>query len=168
MDKDITPPRTRFATCMLCEAMCGIAVDVTGGRAARIVGDRADPFLRGHICPKALALEDVRLDPDRVLAPRLREPTGWRPVGWPLALDAAGSRLASVAKAHGKNAVAVYLGNPMAHNGHALLAIQVLLRVLRTRSRFSATSVDQLPHMLAALEMFGHQALLPVPDVDRT
>src|SRR5437868_13287044 len=37
-----------------------------------------------------------------------------------------------------------------------------------TRSRFSATSVDQLPAMLAALEMFGHQLLLPVPDVDRT
>ncbi|HUK62858.1 MAG TPA: efflux RND transporter periplasmic adaptor subunit, partial [Dongiaceae bacterium] len=28
--------------------------------------------------------------------------------------------------------------------------------------------VDQLPHMLAALEMFGHQALLPIPDVDRS
>ena len=37
-----------------------------------------------------------------------------------------------------------------------------------TRSRFSATSVDQLPHMLAALLMFGHQLLLPVPDIDRT
>src|ERR1017187_5347605 len=33
--------------------------------------------------------------------------------------------------------------------------------------RFSATSADQLPHMLVALEMFGHQALIPVPDVDR-
>jgi len=29
-------------------------------------------------------------------------------------------------------------------------------------------SVDQLPHMLAALQMFGHQLLMPVPDVDRT
>src|SRR5262249_55452508 len=36
------------------------------------------------------------------------------------------------------------------------------------RSRYSATSVDQLPHMLASLLMFGHQLLLPVPDVDRT
>src|SRR5437763_16780285 len=37
-----------------------------------------------------------------------------------------------------------------------------------TRARFSATSVDQLPHMVAALQMLGHQLLLPVPDVDRT
>src|ERR1041384_2237499 len=34
--------------------------------------------------------------------------------------------------------------------------------------RLSAPSVDQLPHMLASLEMFGHQVLMPVPDVDRT
>ena len=45
---------------------------------------------------------------------------------------------------------------------------QLFLRALRTRNRFSATSVDQLPHMLASLLMFGHQLLLPVPDVDRT
>jgi anaerobic selenocysteine-containing dehydrogenase len=45
---------------------------------------------------------------------------------------------------------------------------QFLTRALGTRSRYSATSADQLPHMLAALEMFGHQLLLPVPDLDRT
>lgn len=42
------------------------------------------------------------------------------------------------------------------------------LKALGTRSRFSATSVDQLPHQLAAMLMFGHQFLLPVPDIDRT
>jgi anaerobic selenocysteine-containing dehydrogenase len=45
---------------------------------------------------------------------------------------------------------------------------QVFVRSLGSRSLYSATSVDQLPHMLASLLMFGHQLLLPVPDVDRT
>jgi len=152
---------------MLCEAMCGLAVDVEDGRATRIEGDRDDAFSRGHVCPKAVALEDVRLDPDRVRQPCVRDGDRWAPVGWDRALDEAADRLARVAREHGKDAVAVYLGNPMAHNAHALLGAGVLLAVLRTRSRFSATSTDQLPHMLAALEMFGHQALLPVPDVDR-
>src|SRR5205814_3605110 len=60
------------------------------------------------------------------------------------------------------------LGNPSVHSYAALLATPLFNRAVGTRSRFSATSVDQLPHMLAALEMFGHQLLLPVPDVDRT
>jgi anaerobic selenocysteine-containing dehydrogenase len=162
------PDDKRFATCMLCEAMCGIAVHVEGGRATRIEGDREDPLSRGHICPKAVALEDVRLDPDRVREPCVRDGDSWRSVGWEGAIDTAASRLAAVARDHGKDAVAVYSGNPMAHNGHAFVGAFLLHQVLRTRSNFSATSVDQLPHMLAALEMFGHQVLLPVPDVDRT
>ncbi len=167
---------------MLCEAMCGIAVHVEGRRdpgsagawskseekATRIEGDREDPLSRGHICPKAVALEDIRLDPDRVGEPCMRDGGAWRSVGWDAAIDTAAAKLARVAREHGRHSVAVYTGNPMAHNGHAFLGRMLLQQALRTRTNFSATSVDQLPHMLAGLEMFGHQLLLPVPDVDRT
>src|ERR1019366_8552167 len=163
----MSQPATGFATCMLCEAMCGLAVTIRDGKATRIEGDRDDPFSRGHVCPKAVALEGIRLDPDRVLEPSVRDGESWRPVDWTHAVDAAAGSLASVVKAHGRDAVAVYMGNPTAHNGHALLGAGVLLGVLRTKMRFSATSADQLPHMLVALEMFGHQGLIPVPDVDR-
>ena len=43
-----------------------------------------------------------------------------------------------------------------------------LVKSFRTRNKFSATSVDQLPHQLLAYLMYGHQLLLPVPDIDRT
>jgi len=89
-------------------------------------------------------------------------------VGWEEALSEAARRLAAIQKAHGKNAVATYQGNPVVHNHGALLFGQVLLKNLGSRSRFSATSVDQLPQMLASLLMFGHQLLLPIPDLDRT
>jgi anaerobic selenocysteine-containing dehydrogenase len=42
------------------------------------------------------------------------------------------------------------------------------LRSLHTRNKFSATSVDQLAHHVAAYLMFGHQLILPIPDLDRT
>ena len=161
-------PETRFATCVLCEASCGLAVTVQDGKTVRVEGNRDDVFSRGHICPKAVALEDVRLDPDRVVTPLLREGATTRPVGWDEALGKASADLKRVIREHGPRAVAVYLGNPMAHNGHGLLGAGVLLAALRQPTRFSATSTDQLPHMLASLEMFGHQALLPVPDVDRS
>jgi hypothetical protein len=37
-----------------------------------------------------------------------------------------------------------------------MLMLGPLLAALRTRNRYSATSLDQLPHMLAALKLFGH------------
>ena len=158
----------RLHTCMLCEAVCGLTVEVEDGTLGRVSGDPEDPFSRGHICPKAAAIVDVENDPDRVREPQRREGNRWFPVSWEAALDEAGRRLAEVQHKYGRNAVAVYLGNPTVHSYSALLATPFFNRAMGTRRRFSATSVDQLPHMLAALEMFGHQLLLPVPDVDRT
>jgi anaerobic selenocysteine-containing dehydrogenase len=160
--------RTHFRTCNLCEAMCGIAIDVEGPRILAIRGDKEDPFSQGHICPKAVALKDVHEDPDRLRRPLRRTGAVWQEVGWDEALSLAAEGLAAVQRVHGRSAVAVYQGNPVVHNYGSLLFGQLLLKSLGTRSRFSATSVDQLPHMLASYLMFGHQLLLPVPDLDRT
>jgi len=153
---------------MLCEAVCGLAVEMDGATVKSVRGDADDPFSRGHICPKAAAIADVQADPDRIREPQRREGEKWRAVSWDAALDEAGERLAAVQRKHGRNAVAFYVGNPSVHSYSAMLGVPFFSRALGTRTRFSATSVDQLPHMLAALEMFGHQLLLPVPDVDRT
>jgi anaerobic selenocysteine-containing dehydrogenase len=155
-------------TCHLCEAMCGITIEMEDGRIGAIRGDAEDPFSRGHICPKAVALKDVHEDPDRIRRPLRRTGTGWQEVSWEEALREAAGRIHEIQRTHGRHAVAAYLGNPNVHNHGALLFSQVFLRTLRSRSLYSATSVDQLPHMLAALLMFGHQLLMPVPDVDRT
>ncbi len=160
--------RTHYRTCHLCEAMCGIAIDLEGDRIVAIRGDKDDPFSRDHICPKAVALQDVHEDPDRLRRPLRRTASGWEEVSWETALDEAALRLAAVQRAHGRNAVALYQGNPVVHNHGAILFGQIFQRSLGSRSRYSATSVDQLPQMLASLLMFGHQLLLPIPDVDRT
>jgi anaerobic selenocysteine-containing dehydrogenase len=159
---------THFRTCNLCEAMCGIAIELEGGRILSIRGDKDDPFSRGHICPKAVALQDIHEDPDRLKRPMRRRGSEWREIGWDEALGEAAERLAAVQAAHGRQAVAVYQGNPTVHNYGSILFGQLFVRSLGTRNLYSATSVDQLPQMLASLLMFGHQLLLPVPDVDRT
>ncbi|MCA9624962.1 MAG: molybdopterin oxidoreductase family protein, partial [Myxococcales bacterium] len=88
-------------------------------------------------------------------------------VSWEEAFADIGRRVAAIQEAHGRHAVATYTGNPTVHNTGALLGALGLYESLGTFNRFSATSVDQLPHMLASLSMFGHQLLMPVPDVDR-
>src|SRR5687767_12053377 len=155
-------------TCTLCEAVCGIVITEEGGQITDIRGDADDPFSQGYLCPKALGLKDVHEDPDRLTAPRVREGGSWREVSWDEAFARVATSVKRVQRTHGRDAVAVYLGNPSVHNLGSLLYAPMLLRALRTRNRYSATSVDQLPHMLAAYLMFGHQLLFPVPDLDRT
>ena len=156
------------ATCPLCEASCGILVDTDGERVRSIRGDQDDPLSRGYVCPKASALVDLHDDPDRVRAPLIREGSRWREVSWDDALDRASEGLVRVRQEHGRDAVAMYYGNPVAHNLGLMTHALPFAHALRTRNVYSASSADQLPQMLAALRMFGHLALIPVPDLERT
>ncbi|MED5432373.1 MAG: molybdopterin-dependent oxidoreductase [Pseudomonadota bacterium] len=160
--------QTHYHTCNLCEAMCGIEIEHRGDEILAIRGDKDDPFSKGHICPKAVALQDLHNDPDRLRHPVKRTADGWVPISWDQALDETAQRLYDIQQTHGKDAVALYFGNPTAHNHGALFALLPFVKALRSRQRYSATSADQLPHMLAAWQLFGHQALFPIPDVDRT
>ncbi|MCB9737939.1 MAG: molybdopterin-dependent oxidoreductase [Deltaproteobacteria bacterium] len=156
-------------SCNLCEAMCGLLIEHDGRGVLGIRGDPDDPLSRGHLCAKAFALRDVYEDPDRLRRPLRRLQSGdFGEIGWDEALDEAASRIAEVQRSHGRDAVAVYQGNPSVHNLGTMLFAPQLVRALRTRNRFSASSVDQLPHHFAAWLLFGHQFLLPVPDIDRT
>jgi len=156
------------STCPLCEASCGILVDVDGEQIRSIRGDGDDPFSRGYVCPKVAAIADLHDDPDRIRAPMIRTGSSWREVSWEDALDRAAAGLRRIRTRHGRDAVAMYYGNPVAHNLGLLTHTPAFARALRTRNIYSASSADQLPQMLAALRMFGHLALIPVPDLDRT
>ncbi len=67
---------THYRACNLCEATCGIEIEVRDGAIVSIRGDREDPFSRGHICPKAVALQDIYDDPDRLRHPMRRTKDG--------------------------------------------------------------------------------------------
>ncbi len=159
---------THFRTCNLCEAMCGVAIEVEGGQVRSIRGDKEDPFSQGYLCPKASALQDLHSDPDRLRHPVRRTVTGFTRIGWDEAFDEVATRLRAIQAQHGRSAVGLYFGNPTIHNLGSTIYGAPFARALGTRNRFSATSVDQLPHHLAAFTMLGHQLLLPIPDLDRT
>ncbi len=162
-----------YRACHLCEAICGLVIETEGDRVVSIRGDDHDPLSRGHICPKAVALRDIHEDPDRLRRPLKRVvddegKTAWQEISWEEALDATARRLVEISARHGVNAIGIYMGNPTVHNYGMMTHQGSLFRHFRTDNRFSATSVDQLPHHLASLWLFGHKLLFPIPDIDRT
>ena len=157
-----------YRSCNLCEAICGIEITVQADQRLDIRGDNEDPFSRGYICPKAVALQDIHFDKDRLKYPVRRSANGWQRIGWDEAFDEVTGNLKRINAKYGKSSIGTYLGNPNVHNYGAMLFAPGFLRSLHTRNKFSATSVDQLAHHVSAYLMFGHQLLLPVPDLDRT
>ena len=162
----------RIGVCNLCEAICGLELTLEGRDVVGVRGNPADPLSRGHICPKGVAIADVYADPDRLRRPVRRVGAGadarWQEIGWDEAFDLVADNLARVINEHGDDALGVYLGNPNAHSLGSMTHGTAMFKSFRTKNRFSATSVDQLPHQLVAHLMFGHQLFLPIPDIDRT
>src|SRR5436309_2647503 len=160
--------QTSYHVCPLCEATCGLAIHTRGREVVGIRGDEADVFSEGFICPKGYALKELDADPDRLRVPLLRRGGTLEPATWDEAFAEIDRRLGPILRTHGRDAVAVYLGNPSAHSMALGLYAQVLLRALGTRNVYSASTVDQMPKQVAAGLMFGTLLSIPVPDLDRT
>ena len=166
--------RTVFRTCPLCEATCGLEIEIRGGSVKRIRGDRDDVFSKGFICPKGSTLKQLYEDPDRLRTPVVRrgvDPDGapvFEEVDWDEAFAVVAQKLAAVRSAHGNEAIGVYLGNPNAHNLAWNTHARVFLQALGSRSMFSASTVDQMPRHVASGYLYGNGMRMPVPDLDRT
>lgn len=167
-----TTTRTAYRTCPLCEAGCGLEIglaDVDGAETVtRIRGDRDDVFSHGFICPKGSTLKHLHDDPDWLRRPVVKRDGRFVEVGWDEAFAEVERRLGPILEQHGRDAAAIYVGNPNAHSLSGLLYLRPLIRALGTTNVFSASTVDQRPKEVAAGLMFGGSLTVPVPDVDRT
>ena len=152
----------------MCEAICGLEIELEGHVVKSIRGDQNDPFSKGHICPKATALADMNTDPNRLRTPVRRTSTGWEQISWEAAFSQVASKLTEIKARDGANAIAFFIGNPAVHNSGTLLSMPNLMRAVGSRNRYSATSVDQLPQQVISGLMLGNPNLLPVPDISRT
>ena len=159
-----------YRTCPLCEATCGLEIEVKDdGSIGRIRGDRDDVFSKGFICPKGSTLKQLHEDPDRLRTPLVRGADGeLHPATWDEAFAEIERRLVPILEEHGRDAVAIYLGNPSVHNLSGSLFGRFVIRALGTNNLFSASTVDQRPKEVSSGLLFGTMISWPVPDLDRT
>ncbi|HET7862809.1 MAG TPA: molybdopterin-dependent oxidoreductase [Burkholderiaceae bacterium] len=167
MSPAVPAARTAYRICPLCEACCGLEVKVEGTRIASVRGDEADVFSAGYLCPKGVALKELHDDPDRLRAPLVKREGRFVEATWDEAFAEIERRLVPVLERHGRDAVAVALGNPVAHKMGLLLYGPRLIRALGTQNIFSASTLDQMPKQLSAGLMFGSWFSVPVPDIER-
>ena len=155
---------THTHTCPLCEATCGLTIDVEGEQVVRVRGDVDDVFSRGFACPKGLTIGDLHHDPDRLRHPLVDgvEAT------WDEAWQAVAARLGRVISEHGRGALGLYLGNPNVHNLAGTLYASAVAKAMGSPYVFSASTSDQMPKQVSAVWMFGDPLTIPIPDIDHT
>ncbi|MFM8870962.1 MAG: molybdopterin-dependent oxidoreductase, partial [Actinomycetota bacterium] len=163
------PVRTAYRTCPLCEATCGLEISVDANdQIVRIRGDKDDVFSKGFICPKGSTLKQLHEDPDRLRRPLVKRDGQHVEVSWDEAWNVVRNGLARVIDTHGRSSMAVYMGNPGAHNLASMTFNRAVNLALGSFNRFSASTVDQMPKHVAGGFMFGTGITIPVPDLDHT
>lgn len=156
-----------YRTCPLCEAGCGLEITLTDGQPTLVRGDRDDVASKGFICPKGSAIGKLHDDPDWLRVPMVKRDGVFVEASWDEAFEAVREGLLPILDAHGRDACAMYLGNPGAHSIGPLLYNRTLIKAVGTGNIFSASTVDQRPKEISSALMFG-SVTVPVPDLDRT
>jgi anaerobic selenocysteine-containing dehydrogenase len=159
---------THYRTCPFCEATCGLEIETEGSEVVSVRGDREDVFSRGFICPKAHGLKQLHDDPDRLTTPLVRRDGQLVEASWDEAFEEIDRRVSPLLAEHGRDSVAVYVGNPMAHNLSFLLYGPAFIRALGSKNVYTASTVDQMPKQVSSGLMFGTMLSVPLADVDRT
>lgn len=153
-------------TCHICEANCGVLMTVEDGKVTKVTGNPDHVLSEGYICPKATAIPDIQNDPDRLRAPVKKVGDEWEEISWEQALSEIAAKHQQIIA--GPKIAAMFLGNPNAHNYSSSFSMRGLSKAWGIKGLYSASTLDQLPHMICQKWVYGHNALYPVPDIDRT
>ncbi|WP_176598634.1 MULTISPECIES: molybdopterin-dependent oxidoreductase [Sphingobium] len=157
-----------YRSCTICEAGCGLVIETaSNGQVRSIKGDADDPVSQGFVCPKSQAMAGIGRDPDRLRQPLRRTQDGFEPIGWDEAFALAAEKLSAIRQEHGPDAIATYVGNPVAGNVGSVLYTGALTQAIGSRQIYTAASIDAYPRMLANALMFGDIGINPVPDIER-
>src|SRR3954447_15814013 len=160
----------RITFCRICEAHCGLVATVQDGQVTRLRPDRDHPLSSGYACPKGIAMLDVQNDPDRVVHPLRRRPSGdgFEAVSWDEAIGDIGTRLRAVRGRHGGESVGWYMGNPGAFSHSHPVWSKGFVDALGSRHYYTASSQDVANRFAASAMLYGSPVVVPIPDLRRT
>ncbi len=107
--------------------LCGMLVEVEGGRVLSVKGDPDNPDSQGFLCVRGQASKEIIGNPARLLHPMVRDRRGagdWRRASWDEVLD----RIAGRMRAVGRQAVATWTGHGVAANNYGVRLTGNLVR----------------------------------------
>ena len=169
MESESLPERTALRICPLCEANCGLVLEISGNTVTSVRGDKDDVFSHGFICPKGVSFGEVDSDPTRLRTPMIRNAAGaLEPASWDEAFGVIRTRLGAIVTESGPEAVGMFLGNPNVHSLSGAFMLPAFIKALGTSQRFSASTVDQMPKQAASAMMYGTALTVALADLDRT
>ncbi len=160
---------TRHTFCRICEALCGLEVDVEAERVVAIRPDKHHVGTAGFGCVKGMKQHLMYDSPDRLLYPLERGDDGvQRRVSWDRALGGIGERIRRIREEHGPDSIAMYVGTAAGFSVLHPVFAQGFMQGIGSRNMYSSATQDCASKFAVARHMYGFPFTQPFPDVDRT
>lgn len=154
--------------CRICEAHCGLKVQLDQERIRSVRPDREHPVTRGYGCIKGMGLGDLVADGARLDHPLKRVGDEFVRISWDQAIAEIGSKIGAIRGRHGARSVGMYRGNPSFFSFSHVLFADDLMRAWGSPNLFTSVSIDSNNKFFVATEMFGHPMVQPLPDLTHT
>jgi anaerobic selenocysteine-containing dehydrogenase len=140
-----TQTREAISFCRICSGGCGVVLTIDrDDRIVGVKGDKNSPLTRGYACFKGLQPEASHHGPRRLLRPRKRMPDGsYIEISSEQALDEIAARLGPILDQHGKDAMAIFLGNGGMFNIAGFYMLPSFLAAFGSDQYFSTLTIDQ-------------------------
>jgi anaerobic selenocysteine-containing dehydrogenase len=158
---------TRFTFCRLCEATCGLQVEIEDDRIQSIRPDPEHVVSRGYACVKGTRYASTQHSPDRVTRPLKRVGAGFAPISWEQAISEIAARIRRQIAKHGRETLGHFVGSPGGANVLAPIFRGALFKALGSRRMYGTGTCDTMNKFRVNEDMYGSPMRLAHPDVDR-
>lgn len=149
-NEDDIATREAVSFCRICSGGCGVVLTIDDkDRIIGMRGDKDSPLSRGYACFKGLQAEASHHGPQRLLRPLKRMADGsYAEISSEQALDEIAAKLGDILDQHGKDAMAIFLGNGGMFNIAGFYMLPSFLAAFESDQYFSTLTIDQSGKMV--------------------
>ena len=159
--------RTETTFCRICEALCGLEVDLDGDQVVALRPDPAHVATGGYSCVKGLRQAEYLSSPDRLRYPLVRRNGELMRATWDQALERIGSVVRRERAIH-PDRVAMYVGTAAGFGVLHPIFAQGFMTGVGSKSMYASATQDCSNKFAAATDVYGFPFTQPFPDVDHT
>jgi anaerobic selenocysteine-containing dehydrogenase len=159
---------TRQTFCRICEALCGLEMDVEDGRVVDVRPDTKHIATGGFACTKGLKQHRLYASPDRLLHPSKRVGSEWQRISWEQANYEIGQKVRAITGDTGPDSIAMYVGTAAGFGVLHPVFAQGFMQGIGSKSMYSSATQDCANKFAVARQVYGFPFTQPFPDLDNT
>ncbi len=160
--------KTKITFCRICEATCGLEVEVDGNRVIAIKPDPKHVVSEGYACVKGTRYPSTQNSPDRILHPQKRVGNEWHQISWDQAISEIGHKIRAQIDRFGPDSVGHFVGSAGGANVLSPIFRSALMRGLESRRMYGTGTCDTMNKFRVNEDMYGAPMRLAYPDTENT